>query len=308
MQPVRDSLRFVSNTALVRGLVTALPITSAAVQAHVAGEKVDDLVTTVRALHEEGFAVTVDHLGPPTDTEVDARAAVAAYRTIIDRLADAGLARGADVILDLAALGAGLADGERFAFDNARKVARTAVRVGATVTLDGSHDRVEATLRILADLRTEVPAVGVILRAQLLRTQDDCRALAHADSRVVLTKGADDAPADVVHVDRAEIDRAFVRCLKILFAGEGHPTVATPDARLVEITAALASRYGRAPSTYDLQMRSGVRPQEQRRLLADGEQVRVHVAFGPDWYAHLTRRLADRPGDLRFFWSSLIGR
>ena len=49
----------------------------------------------------------------------------------------------------------------------------------------------------------------------------------------------------------------------------------------------------------------GIRPDEQRRLAADGCQVRVYVPYGVDWYGYFIRRLAERPANLLFFLRSL---
>jgi proline dehydrogenase len=49
-----------------------------------------------------------------------------------------------------------------------------------------------------------------------------------------------------------------------------------------------------------------VRPAEQRRLAAGGDTVRVYLPYGADWYAYLTRRLAERPGNLAFFLRALL--
>ncbi len=45
----------------------------------------------------------------------------------------------------------------------------------------------------------------------------------------------------------------------------------------------------------------GVRPDEQKRLTAAGEKVRVYVPYGDEWYGYLMRRLAERPANLAFF-------
>ena len=48
-----------------------------------------------------------------------------------------------------------------------------------------------------------------------------------------------------------------------------------------------------------------LRPDEQRRLSANGFQVRVYTPYGVDWYGYFMRRLAERPANLRFFLRSL---
>ncbi|MGI8590412.1 MAG: proline dehydrogenase, partial [Nakamurella sp.] len=60
--------------------------------------------------------------------------------------------------------------------------------------------------------------------------------------------------------------------------------------------------------SYEHQMLYGIRPDEQRRLRADGKTVRVYVPYGSDWYGYFTRRLAERPANLLFFLRSLLGR
>jgi cytochrome c-type biogenesis protein CcmF len=47
---------------------------------------------------------------------------------------------------------------------------------------------------------------------------------------------------------------------------------------------------------------------EQRRLAAQGAQVRVYLPYGSDWYGYLVRRLAERPANLAFFARSLLTR
>jgi len=147
-------------------------------------------------------------------------------------------------------------------------------------------------------VRAELPGVGVELNAALPRTEADCRALAGPGMRVRLVRGAGK--------DAAEADKAYVRCLKVLLGGAGHPVIATHDPRLIEIAIALASRYGRAPSTYEIQLPYGVRRTEQHRLAASGEQVRVRLGYGPEWHRYLMGRVAERPADLRLFVTSLV--
>ncbi len=45
----------------------------------------------------------------------------------------------------------------------------------------------------------------------------------------------------------------------------------------------------------------GVRPDEQRRLAARGEKIRVYLPYGTESYPYLMRRLAERPANLTFF-------
>jgi proline dehydrogenase len=89
-------------------------------------------------------------------------------------------------------------------------------------------------------------------------------------------------------------------------AGSGYPMVATHDPTLIAITGALATRNSRGKDTFEYQMLYGVRPDEQRRLAADGAKMRVYIPYGAEWYGYLMRRLAERPANLTFFARSLL--
>ena len=52
----------------------------------------------------------------------------------------------------------------------------------------------------------------------------------------------------------------------------------------------------------------GIRLEEQKRLAASGETVRVYLPYGQEWYGYLMRRLAERPQNLSFFLRSLISK
>jgi proline dehydrogenase len=84
--------------------------------------------------------------------------------------------------------------------------------------------------------------------------------------------------------------------------------VATHDPRLVDAAEAIAAQAGRAKGSYEFQMLFGIRPQEQRRLAAEGHTVRVYVPYGQEWYGYLMRRLAERPANLTFFLRSLVSK
>jgi proline dehydrogenase len=109
----------------------------------------------------------------------------------------------------------------------------------------------------------------------------------------------------VAYQDGTDVDLSYVRCLKVLMAGDGYPMVASHDPRLIDIAQALAGHHGRAPDSYEFQMLHGIRPAEQARIADRGHQMRVYVPFGEDWYGYLVRRMAERPANLTFFLRSL---
>ncbi|HSU10613.1 MAG TPA: proline dehydrogenase family protein, partial [Pseudonocardia sp.] len=228
----------------------------------------------------------------------------AAYRDLLLRLTAEGLADRVEVSVKLSAVGQGLPDGDALALAGARAICEAAAEAGTTVTVDmEDHATTDTTLATVVALRADFPWVAAVLQSQLRRTEGDCRDLAGPGSRVRLCKGAYDEPESVAFADRADVDRSYVRCMKILFAGEGLPLVATHDPRLV----AIAQHLGR-DRPYELQMLYGVRPGAQVDLAAAGERMRVYVPYGTQWYGYFMRRLAERPANVAFFLRALATR
>jgi proline dehydrogenase len=304
---IRAALLAAAGSDRLRAVAAGAPISRDVVRRFVAGETTEDAVRATRELLAAGLLATIDHLGEDTTDVGQAEATRTAYVTLLGRLADEGLTSGAEVSVKLSAIGQALpGDGEKIALEHARQICGAAEAAGTTVTLDmEDHTTTDSTLGILADLRRDFPSTGAVLQAYLFRTETDCADLAHEGSRVRLCKGAYREPPSVAHQDLADVDRSYVRCLKVLMAGRGYPMVASHDPRLIEIAGALAIRHERAKGSYEYQMLYGVRPGEQARLADQGEKVRVYLPYGDQWWGYLVRRMAEKPANLALFLRAL---
>lgn len=310
MSLLRQPILLLAKSDAVKKLVSTMPVSSGIVTSHVPGETTESAVDATSRLIDDGLHVTLDFLGEDTLDLAQAEATVAAYKELLAELAKRGLASRAEVSVKLSAVGQALPEnGEKVALENAREICRAARNAGTTVTLDmEDHTTTDSTLGILRELRKDFPETGAVLQAMLHRTEADCRTLAYEGSRVRLCKGAYHEPESVAFQDRLDIDKSYVRCLKVLLAGQGYPMVASHDPRMIQIASSLASRYGRRSGTYEFQMLYGIRPDEQKRLAAAGETMRVYVPYGQEWYGYLMRRMAERPQNLTFFLRSLISK
>jgi proline dehydrogenase len=306
LQPV---LLAAARSDTIRRLVSAAPVTRSVVDRFVAGERLADALAVIRELAGRGLYVTLDHLGEDVTDRAEALRSRDACLALIEALRSERLETKAEASVKLSAFGQALPGGHDIAYRNVLPVVEAAAAAGTTVTLDmEDHTTTDSTLAILAALRQRFPRTGAVVQSYLHRTPEDCRALAASGARVRLVKGAYREPATVAHQHRRDVDRAFVRCLRILLAGGAYPMVATHDPRLVAIAEALAARYDRAPGTFEFQMLYGIRDAEQRRLARLGHRVRVYVPYGTDWYGYFMRRLAERPANLAFFARSLLTR
>ncbi|TDD82861.1 proline dehydrogenase [Actinomadura darangshiensis] len=304
---LRQALLVASRSDGARKVMETAPFTGDVVRRFIAGETIEDAAHVTGELTGEGLLVSLDVLGEDTHDKDRAEANVTHYVELLERLGAAGLGARAEVSLKLSAIGQTF-DAD-LALENARRICGAARSASTTVTIDmEEHTTVDHTLGVVQELRRDFPDVGAVVQAYLRRAEEHCAELAYEGSRVRLCKGAYAAPAAVAFTDKEEVDRSYVRCMKVLMAGKGYPMLATHDPRLIEIASALTVLNERDAGTFEYQMLYGVRPEEQRRLAAQGAQVRVYVAYGREWYQYFMRRLAERPANLRFFMRSLVGR
>jgi proline dehydrogenase len=309
---LRRMLLAASASDQLRRVVVSAPYTRNVVARYVAGDDAAAAVEVTGRLQADGLRVSLDYLGEDTTSQEQAGAVADEYVTLLGRLAAGGLARdgAAEVSVKPTAVGLHLPEhGEKTAAANITRICAAARAAGTTVTVDmEDNTHVDATLRIVGEVRSDFPDLGCVIQSQLRRSADDCAAVAYRGSRVRLCKGAYDAPEEVAFPARAEVDRSYARCLRVLMAGDGYPMLATHDLRLIEIGAAQAVLTGRGTTDFEYQMLYGVRPAEQRRLARTGATVRVYVPYGQDWYRYLVRRLAERPANVAFFLRSLASR
>lgn len=297
---LRESLLGLSRNDAVKKMITGFRPTDQLVRAFVAGDQLQDAVAATRRLVDQGLSVTVSHLGEDTTSREQADRSTRAYVDLLDRLRREKLATRTEVSIKPTSIGQGLTGHSTDeTLENARVICIAARTAGTTVTVDmEDHTTTDATLTMAAELRQDYPDTGVVVQSYLRRTESDCRDLAQTPARVRLVKGAYSESGPEAYGRGSEIDKSFVRCLKILINGAGYPMIASHDRRLIKIAETLALQAGRAPGDLEFQFLYGIGQPEQRRLLAAGHTVRVYLPYGIDWYGYLVRRLAERPGNV----------
>ena len=311
--PLRPALLAVGRSSRLERIVSRMGLTRKVVNRFVPGESERAVVAAVTDLLASGRYISVDYLGEDTTDAAQAQATVAAYLSLLTAYGKLSTpethgARPLEVSIKLSALGQSLPDvGRQVALDNARTICAAAEKVGAWVTVDAEdHTTTDSTLSIVRELRQDYPHLGTVLQAYLHRTEQDCRDLSGPHSRIRLCKGAYSEPASVAFQKRAEVDDSYLRCLEVLMNGQGYPMVASHDPKMIAAALDLASAAGKSPDAYELQMLYGIRDEEQVRLVGQGQQLRVYVPFGDQWYGYFMRRLAERPANLVFFLRSLV--
>lgn len=274
------------------------------VERYVAGESLEAGVAAARALAAQGMDLTIDHVGELVDSMQQAEQAAEAYRRLLDRIQDEGLAAGVSIkptqlglLIDRDACAELLLD-----------LAKRAAAAGVHVTLDmEDHTVTEATVQMVERAHEAGASnVGCALQSYLHRTPEDVRRLTRLGASIRLCKGAYAEPTHVAHQRDVEVARAYLDDARYLLREGTEPRFATHDHHLVAAIKREAAILGRDRRSYEFQMLYGVRPDMQRALVDDGYRLRLYLPYGTEWYAYFTRRLAERPANLMLFARSLL--
>jgi proline dehydrogenase len=76
--------------------------------------------------------------------------------------------------------------------------------------------------------------------------------------------------------------------------------LATHDEKMIAAAKSFIAQRNIERSHFEFQMLFGVRRDLQRKLVAEGYNVRVYIPFGREWYPYFMRRLAERPANVFF--------
>ena len=269
----------------------------------IAGETVEEAIAAARAVEATGCLQTLDYLGESVASLAEADAATRDYLTIIDEIIRSGIGR--NLSLKLTQLG--LDVDRASAVDNLRKILARAD--GFFVRIDMESSRyTDVTLDIFELLWEQgYHQIGVVLQADLYRTEQDLRRVMRLGARVRLVKGAYKEPFTVAYKHKADVDRAYARLIKVLLTGGNYPAIATHDPVLIEQTKRAASEHQIGADRFEFQMLYGIRRDLQTGLVQQGYRVRVYIPFGRQWFPYFMRRLAERPANVSFVLRGILG-
>jgi len=272
----------------------------------VAGETLDESVTVLRRLNDQGLHANTTILGEDVADAEEARAVATEYEDVLQRLHDEKLR--ANVALKLTHLG--LDVGEDVAYENVRRLVVKAQELGNFIRIDMEYSGVvDQTLGIYRRLREGgLDNVGTVLQSYLYRTEDDLESLLPLEPNLRFVKGAYLEPPEVAYPEKSDVDAAYVRLIERSLRGPGYTAIATHDERIIEHAIGFTEKEGISRDRFEFQMLYGVRPKLQLDLAGRGFKVLVATPYGPEWFPYLMRRLAERPANLGFFLKSAVRR
>ena len=264
----------------------------------IAGETVEEAIRDARVLQERGMLLTLDYLGESVKTTDEAAAATREYVRLIEVIVASGIER--NLSIKLTQLGV---DVDRATcVDNLRRILEPAGRHGFFVRIDMENSSyTDVTMEVFETLwQQEYRNVGLAVQSALRRTEQDVKRLIELGARVRLVKGAYKEPPSVAFQQKAEVDDAFRRLMRLLLEQGTYPAIATHDEAIIADTRAYAAERKLGRDRFEFQMLYGIRRDLQSSLVADGYRMRIYLPFGRQWFPYFMRRLGERPANVGF--------
>lgn len=251
----------------------------------------------IKELNDQGFSVTVDHLGEFVTSEEVAKErteeCIQTIETIVAQRLDS------HVSLKLTSLGLDIS--KELVFENMRKIMETAEKYKIMVTIDMEDEkRCVDTLAIFKGLKADYTYLSTVIQAYLYRSEQDIQNLNAYEPFLRLVKGAYKESPTVAFPKKADVDENYKKLIRTRLLNGHYTGVATHDDAIIEYTKRLVEEYQIPKNSFEFQMLYGMRTQTQKELVKQGYKMRVYVPYGVDWYGYFMRRLAERPANLAF--------
>ncbi len=271
---------------------------------YMAGDSLEEAVSTVRDLNKQGCVATLDVLGEFTKDRSDAAEKLEQYKRVVDAIVENNLESGISVKLT----GLGLDLDEGLCRSNLEEVISYAGERGRFVRVDMEDSSHTArTIQTVLDMHERYANTGAVVQAYLRRSLGDVTRLAGAGVSVRLCKGIYVEPREIAYKGFDTVRQNFVLLLEELLKAGCYVGVATHDEYLVWHALRITHELGLSKDRYEFQMLLGVDEQLRRILVGTGQKVRVYVPFGKDWYEYSTRRLKENPKIARYVAKDVVG-
>jgi proline dehydrogenase len=280
------------------------PIVKRISSRYIAGDTLEDAISTVRELNERGCVATIDLLGESTESKADAAATLRDYKKVVDALEVNDLKSGISVKLT----GLGLTLSEELCRANLEEIVEYAGARGRFVRVDMEDSPyTEATLNIVHDTHGRHENIGAVLQAYMRRSIEDVQRSIEAGFSVRLCKGIYDEPRSIAYKDFDTVRQNYIFLLDELLKGGVYVGIATHDEFLIWHALRLIHQLEVPEDRYEFQMLLGVDEELRSILVGAGHKLRVYVPFGEDWYEYSTRRLKENPKIAGYVARDVIG-
>ncbi|WP_255465407.1 proline dehydrogenase family protein [Nitrosopumilus sp. b3] len=266
----------------------------------IAGNTIDDALTSAKNAYQSGRHAIVNKLGEYHTSKKQITITVNEYQKIINSFRKWKI-RGA---VSVKPTQIGLSISQKECYRNFEKIILDARNAHVFVWLDmESSEHTDETIEIYNKFFSKYERLGIALQANLKRTEEDLIDLLRIGAKIRLVKGAYREKASISFKSKEDVDKNFVKLMKILFKKGNEFGIASHDGKIIKKAENLSKKY---PKKFEFQMLKGIRDELKPKLIKKKFVVSDYIPYGINWLPYSIRRIKERKRNILLLGSSLI--
>ena len=260
---------------------------------YIAGITDEEMLQNVEKLNRKGFKVAIDILGEHVKTENEAEEITKRYIRIYDEINKRNLL--ANISIKLTHIGQDL--GIDIVRNNLSKLVEAAKKNNNFLRLDMENGPYTSeTIQLYKEMFNNYNQIGIVIQAYLHRSIDDIKALSNDKFNVRICKGIYVEDPHLVLNDYNDIRENYISLVKESLNNGSYVGIATHDEFLIDSLYSWILENNISKDRYEFQVLHGVPMQKKlKKLMEDGNIVRVYLPYGDNWYDYSVRRLKENP-------------
>ena len=260
---------------------------------YIAGITDEEMLQNVEKLNRKGFKVAIDILGEHVKTENEAEEITKRYSRIYDEINKRNLL--ANISIKLTHIGQDL--GIDIVRNNLSKLVEAAKKNNNFLRLDMENvPYTSETIQLYKEMFNNYNQIGIVIQAYLHRSIDDIKALSNDKFNVRICKGIYVEDPHLVLNDYDDIRENYISLVKESLNNGSYVGIATHDEFLIDSLYSWILENNISKDRYEFQVLHGVPMQKKlKKLMEDGNTVRVYLPYGDNWYDYSVRRLKENP-------------
>lgn len=266
----------------------------------IAGDTMEEALKSARKANENGMNAILNKLGEHMTSKTQVIQTVEDYLTLVSNLRRSKIAGG----LSIKPTQVGLAINTKECLSNLDTIIEKALEYQSFVWIDmESSEYTDDTFKIYKTLFEKYERLGVVVQANLKRTENDLDTLLKNGSKVRLVKGAYHEDARNAYRTRYEVDENYKKLMNVLFEQGNEFAIATHDSKLIDLAMDLSKKHEKK---FEFQMLKGIRDELKPILVKSGFEVSEYIPYGTNWLPYSIRRLKERKRNILLLGSSFI--
>jgi proline dehydrogenase len=268
----------------------------------IAGNTIGEALDVAKKSYKAGMGVIINKLGEYYTSKQQVEKTIDEYKIIMHSFNKWRIIGG----ISVKPTQLGLLRSRRECMRNFEILVKAAATSQTFVWLDmESSEHTDDTLEIYNGLFARYERLGIALQANLQRTQNDLVDLLSIGSKIRLVKGAYRENARTAFRSKSDVDRNYLKLMKILFKDGNEFGIATHDPTMIEQAINLAREF---PRKFEFQMLRGIRDDLKSRLIKNRFALSEYIPYGTNWLPYSIRRLKERKRNILLLGSSFISK